>query len=316
MILTVTLNPCVDHLIFLNGPLLPHDTNPSARIETDTGGKGINVARVLAELSDSVMATGFIGGETGNHIRQTLSKQGVSFDFVETAAPTRQNFGVEDLSGRPPTTFNARGGPITGLEWENILAKVDELSVNAEWVVLGGSLPQGCPDNAFHILGEVIHRRHARVVLDADGKAKIHGMNCQPDFIKPNVSEASRYLGRKIETEPEVIAASHDLYQQLVEDRSVSPIVIISRGADGAVMTGEFGTLIGEPVPVEVTSTVGSGDSMIAGVLHGLVRNLTIEESLRWGLAAGAATAMTDGTEIGRRVNIESCFERAVVRWA
>jgi len=315
MILTVTLNACVDHVFFVEG-LRPHDTNRIVRKETDAGGKGINVARVAAELGAAVRATGFLGGPTGAEIREVLQEQGVPHEFVRTASETRQNFSVEDGSGRPPTTFNAKGDPVTGLEWESLLTKVGEMSRDAVWVVLGGSIPPGCPVEAFQILGDLAHSRHARVVIDADNEAMVHGMRAAPELIKPNVSEASRLLGRSLPGEEDIVIAARELRERLVDRGSVSPWVVISRGSDGAVMAGDFGVLLGRPVPVEAKSTIGSGDSMIAGLLFGLEKGMTSEESLRWGLASGAATAVTDGTEIGRLPVIQECFQRAVVERA
>ncbi len=313
MILTVTLNACLDHVLFVQG-LRPHDTNRIDRIETDAGGKGINVARVGTEMGAAVRATGFLGGATGAAIREVMHAQGVDNNFVCTEFETRQNFSVEDGSGRPPTTFNARGSQISGLEWELLLTTVADMAREAVWVVLGGSIPPGCPPNAYQILGDLAHSHHARVVLDADKDAMVFGMAAAPELIKPNVSEASRLLQRELLTEKDVVNGAKSLFDQLVERGSVAPWVVISRGADGAVMAGNFGILIGEPVAVDSKSTIGSGDSMIAGLLYGQLKGLTPEESLRWGLASGAATAATDGTEIGRLPVIRECFDRAVVR--
>jgi len=313
MILTVTLNACLDHVFFVEG-LKPNDTNPVARIETDAGGKGINVARVAAELGATVSATGFLGGPTGAAIRKVLMGQGVPMDFVETEHETRQNFAVEDGSGLPPTTFNARGSQISGLEWEQLLTKVSELTGEAIWVVLGGSLPPGCPSESFRILGDLAHSRHSRFVLDADKSAMKMGLEAAPELIKPNVREAERLLGRDLPDTDAVITASQDLYEDLVRRGAGSPWAVISRGAEGAVMAGDFGVLIGEPILVEAKSTIGSGDSMIAGLLYGQEKGLPPDECLRWGLACGAATAATDGTEIGRLPVIRDCLSRSVVR--
>src|SRR5690348_1023172 len=117
MILSVTLNPCVDHTLFVEG-LRPHQRNKILRLETDAGGKGINLSRIVAELGGDAVATGLVGGDSGRLVAAALERQGVRNDFVEVAGETRRNFSVESGDG-DPTTFNAVGPEVTGIEWED-----------------------------------------------------------------------------------------------------------------------------------------------------------------------------------------------------
>lgn len=151
MILSVTLNPCIDQTFFIDG-LKPHDTNRIVRIETDAGGKGVNLARVAVELGGNAIATGFLGGGPGGFVRRVLDLQGVQHDFIETSGVTRTNFSVEDGGEEPPTTFNAKGPSIEESEWEAVVDRVRVLSDSAAWVALGGSLPQGVPVDAYKLI--------------------------------------------------------------------------------------------------------------------------------------------------------------------
>jgi 1-phosphofructokinase len=301
MLLTVTLNPCIDHAIFVD-QLLVGDTNRVARVERDAGGKGLNVSRVFAELGGSTTATGFLGGQSAGFIHQVLSEQRVGDGFVSIAGETRVNVSVEDLSGNPPTTLNEKGPLISDAEMNSLLDYCHQVKGEVSWVSLGGSIPPGLGKDAFLTIGKVFAEARVPVMLDADGEPLTHGLKLQPQFVKPNASEAARLLGMPVDTDEEALTASRTLYEMIGGGQRFA---VISRGKDGAVVTCHEGTFIGRSPGIEPKSTIGSGDSFIAGMLWGITSGLVIEESLRLGLAAGAATAVTDGREIGRRKVIE-----------
>lgn len=295
MILTVTLNPSVDHALFVD-ELKVHDTNRVQRTERDAGGKGVNVARVASELGAEVTATGFLGGGPGAYVKEVLKKQGVHNDFIEVDGETRVNFSVEDASTRPPTTFNEPGPSISIDSFESLREHCRRHAKHANWVCLGGSLPPGVPKDAFRILME--DSPDANFVLDADGEPLRLGLEGRPKLIKPNAKECARLLDRPIECLDHAFEAAKELILRIARPDA---IVIISRGEAGAVLATHERVLVGTSAPVEARSTIGSGDSMIGGFLYALEVGKTLEEAFRYGLAAGAATATTDGSEIARR---------------
>ena len=309
MLLTVTLNPCVDHLLLVE-KLAVGDTNRVKRSEKDAGGKGLNTSRVYAHMRGVTIATGFLGGATSSFIRHVMKEENVLDGFVYVSGETRTNFSVEDESGNPPTTFNQRGPTISPGEWLALKEKVGMLAVKAEWVSFGGSLPPGVEINAFYELSLIAKEKGAKVVIDADGVVLSEGLKAMPDFIKPNTPEASRVLGRTLTTDEEVLAGAKELYDLI---GGGNRIVVISRGAKGAVMACEAGTFVGTSPSITPRSSIGSGDSMIAGMLWALGQGKPADEALRWGLAAGAATALTDGSAIGDKATIEQLFPGAVV---
>ncbi len=308
MLISVTLNPCVDHALFVE-KFTVGDTNRVLRVEKDAGGKGVNVSRVFAELGGETAATGFLGGGAAALIRHVLAAEHVDDQFVSIAGETRTNFSVEDDSGSPPTTLNQRGPEISQSEWDALLAKCKSIGRGARWVALGGSLPPGVPVDAFRTLTTLFQSLGVRVILDADGEAQRLGLEANPDFVKPNAAEASRLLGRAIETDADAVAAVSELHALIGGGKKIA---VISRGKDGAVMATEGSVLIGKSPVVKPKSTIGSGDSMIAGLIWGIDTGRPDDEALRWGLAAGAATATTDGSGIARRPTIEELFEEAI----
>ena len=309
MILSVTLNPAVDHQIFVDHLKL-HDTNRVVRTEIDAGGKGTNLSRVFAELGGKTVATGFLGGNAAAVVRRVLEIQGVESSFVDVSGETRTNVSVEDASGNPPTTYNAKGPLISESEYAELLSHVDQLSKGAAWICMGGSLPPGCSVSSFHEIGTVAKKNGCKVLLDADGDACLEGMKCGPDFIKPNSKEAARLLGRPIDTTQEAIQGARDLLAMLPNPEA---IVVISRGEQGAVLATAGGTFLGQTAKVEARSTIGSGDSFLGGMLWALESGEDIATSFRWGLAAGAATATTDGTAIARKLVTQVLFEHCAV---
>lgn len=314
MILTVTLNPSVDHALFVDSLLL-NDTNRVKRTERDAGGKGVNVARVAAELGSKVLATGFLGGGPGAYVRSVLARQGVSNDFVEVPGETRVNFSVEDGSGRPPTTFNEPGPEISPELFVSLRDHVRRMAVGANWVCLGGSIPPGVPTEAFRLLIEDARDCGCGIVLDADGEPLRKGLDAHPTFVKPNTKEASRLLGRNISSTADCIEAAKMLAEGLSPASDHESMVVISRGAEGAVLVSGGTVLVGESPKVTVNSSIGSGDSLVGGMLWALETGKSLEEAFRWGLAAGAATAATDGSEIARRPMVEKLFAEAVVHF-
>ncbi|MBI1331941.1 MAG: 1-phosphofructokinase [Armatimonadetes bacterium] len=308
MVLTVTLNPCVDYLLRVD-KFLPNDTNRVLVSEKDAGGKGLNTSRVYAHLGGETIATGFLGGATAAFIRHVMEEEGVEDGFVQIAGETRTNFSVEDNSDDPPTTFNQKGPTISDDEWKALVESVEILATKATWVSFGGSLPPGLSTDAFYQLALIAKKAGAKVVIDADGAVLAEGLKADPDFIKPNSKEAGRLLGRPIESDEDVIAAAKELYAKIGGGHRY---VVISRGEKGAVMACQEGTFLGKSPKVHPKSTIGSGDSMIAGMLWALVEGKSAEEALRWGLAAGAATALTDGTAIGGKATTEQLFPEAL----
>lgn len=304
MVLTVTLNPSVDKALFLH-ELKMGDTNRVVRTETDAGGKGVNLSRVLRELGGDTAATGFLGGGPGAYICKVLDMQSVPHCFVEVTGDTRTNISVEDDSHGLPTTFNERGPEITANDIERLFGLVRERLPSLDWLAMGGSLPPGAPPETFRSLVEIAHAAGVRALVDADGDAMKLAMEAKPDFIKPNEKEASRLLVRELHGRNEALAAALELHAML---GGGDKIAVISRGAGGAVMMCGEGEFDGITPSVEMKSTIGCGDSMLGGMLWAMGVGKSMEEAFRWGLASGAATACTDGTEIARRAVVERLF--------
>ncbi len=310
MILTVTLNPCVDLLLGVQG-LHPFDTNRVVSKEEDAGGKGTNLSRVAAELGAKTTACCFLGGGAGAHVLRILENQGVTPAIIYTECETRINVSVQDGSDKPPTTFNMKGGPILDDEWRKMILTVADLAGGADWVCMGGSLPTGVPADAWRTLIRTLKAKNAQILLDADNEPMKLGIEAGPHLIKPNIKEAGRLLGREILGSMAASEAAEELRLRLESYGGKDAAVILSMGSEGAVAATHDGRWLVPAIPVQPKSTIGSGDSMLGGILAAFQAGHGWEEALRWGSAAGAATAMTDGTEIARKSVFQKLLPQA-----
>ncbi len=306
MITTITLNPAVDKTICVDSIKL-NDSNRIVSVETDAGGKGISCSRMAKNLGGETQVIALLGGQTGDYIESVLNGQCVPLTRIHTQAQTRTCIAIEECANVPPTTFNERGGPVTESELASLLAAVESAAAESDYLVMGGSVPNGVPVEIYCLIAEIATLNGARAVIDADGPPLTCALETRPFMIKPNLDEARRLLGRELSTLDEVVGAARELGKRI-------ELAIISMGKDGAVAAYHDEVYAVSSPEVKTVSTIGSGDSMIAGILVGLERGLDIADALRLGAAAGASTAMSDGTDIGTRENAEKLMAEAVVR--
>ncbi len=298
MVVTVTLNPSVDRTVFVNG-FAPSKTNRVTHSETDAGGKGVNVARIAKVMGVETVALGFVAGGPGQFVRHVLDKEGVPHDFIEVDGETRLNVSIEDGSGNPPTTLNERGPFITKENWHQFLERLDKWLPNAEWVEIGGSIPPGLPISVYSDLVQRIHGSNRKACLDADGESMMAAITQSPDMVKPNREEVERLLNISIGNLDQALLASRMLLERGIK------FPIVSMGSLGAALATQEIAILARPPKIEAKSTIGSGDSLIGAFLASLAQGKTIGEAMKWGVAAGAATALSDGASIGSKDDID-----------
>lgn len=302
MIITLTLNPAVDQTLWIE-ELTPGQVHRVDETHLDPAGKGVNASRIAARLGCATIAFGLVAGDTGDMIEKALAAERVQHHFVRIPGETRINFTVVERSGRRASSFYAPGPDVPA----EALRTLDEML--GYWMragrvlVLAGSIP---PNVSSSIYAEYIRAgRDAgiQVFLDASGDALREGIEAGPHLIKPNVAEAEELLGRSLPGEREVIEAAREL-----SDRAER--VVISMGAQGAVCARKGEIWRVHTPKVERRSTVGSGDSMVAGMAVALSRGEELEAALALGTAAGAATAMSKGTGLGQPKDVHALLPK------
>lgn len=282
MILTVTLNTALD-ITYRVRSLRPHASHRVSEVTERPGGKGVNVARVLAALGYEVTVTGFTGGATGRVVQEKLAAvPGVVDALVPVSGATRRTVAVVDDRSGDTTQLNEPGPTITPSEWSAFLAAYDDLLPAASAVALCGSLPPGVPVGAYAGLVRTARSFAVPVLLDTSGEALRRGVAARPDIIKPNADELAELTG------------SHDPLRATQDARRRGAgAVVASLGPEGLLaLTREGRWRATPPTPVRGNPT-GAGDAAVAGLLSGLVEHLPWPTRLTRATALAAATVQT-----------------------
>lgn len=286
MIYTVTFSPAIDYVVYMDD-LKQGETN---RTKTETyyfGGKGINVSTVLGNLGIKNTAMGFISGFTGKALEDGLKEAGLKTDFVELEKGiTRINIKIKTSE---ETEINAQGAEITAAKLEELLNKLDKLQ-KEDTLVISGNIPNTLPKNIYEIMMKRLDGRGIRVVVDATGDLLKNVLKYRPFFIKPNKTELEELVGGPINTEKELEKGARQLQKMGACN------VLVSMGSEGAYLLCENGdTYKNDAIRVQAINTVGSGDSLVAGFLAGYLKTGEYSYALRMGVAAGSATACSEG---------------------
>ncbi|MFF8426292.1 1-phosphofructokinase family hexose kinase [Streptomyces sp. NPDC016566] len=279
MILTVTLNTALD-ITYRVRSLRPHTSHRVSDVIERPGGKGVNVARVLAALGHEVTATGFAGGATGQVLRDHLAATaGVTDAFVRVAGATRRTIAVVDELSGDTTQLNEPGPQISPTEWGVFLDRYEELLAPASAVALSGSLPPGVPVGAYAGLVRAARAAGVPVLLDTSGEPLRRGVAARPDIIKPNTEELAELTGSH-----EPLRATQDAR------RRGAHAVVASLGPEGLLAATPEGRWRAAPPAHIHGNPTGAGDSAVAGLLSGLVERLPWPERLARAVALSAAT--------------------------
>ncbi|MEU6971901.1 1-phosphofructokinase family hexose kinase [Kitasatospora aureofaciens] len=278
MILTVTLNAALD-LTYRLPDLRPHASNRVRSVSRQAGGKGINVARVLAALGHVATVTGLVGGATGRSVRAELAEAGLPDELIAVAGETRRTVAVAD--DRDTTVLLEPGPEISPPEWQRFLGHYQHLLPGASVVVLSGSLPPGLPVDAYRRLVERARAHGVPAVLDADGPALLHALPARPAVVKPNAHELTAATGSKDPAE-----GARRLRAAGAE------AVIASLGPDGLLALTPEGRWRVRPPGVVPGNPTGAGDSVVAALALGLAGGLPWPERLRRAVALSAATVL------------------------
>ncbi|BCL28919.1 1-phosphofructokinase family hexose kinase [Streptomyces aurantiacus] len=281
MILTVTLNTALD-ITYHVRELRPHASHRVTEVTERPGGKGLNVARVLAALGHEVSVTGFVGGGTGQALRDGLAHTpGVADALVPVSGPTRRTIAVVDTTTGDTTQLNEPGPQISPAEWSAFQEAYEILLRSASAVALCGSLPPGVPVGAYAQLVRTARALAVPVLLDTSGEPLRRGIAARPDIVKPNADELAELTG------------AHDPSQATRDARRRGAhTVVASLGARGLLARTPDGDWRAAPPRAVRGNPTGAGDSAVAGLLSGLVERLPWPERLARAVALSAASVL------------------------
>lgn len=258
----------------------------------DPGGKGINVSRNLQVMGVESTLIGFFGGGTGKHILSLLEKEGYEVLNLEIEGETRSNITLIEKDPQRYTKLNEHGPEVGRGEFQQVLQFCEEQIQPEDVLVLSGSLPPGLPHDAYAQIIQIVKKSGGRAFLDSSGDPLVKGCHAKPFFVHMNVKEAETYAGEDLAEKGKVIQTIRDLLGLPI------PYVIISRGAQGAVLGSQDGIVEAVPSPVKVENPVGAGDAMMAGLVYGVIKSWDLERIATWSVAAGTSSALGEGTAV------------------
>lgn len=296
---TITLNPALDRAMYFESPFRTGVLNRASHTVTAVGGKGINLSRAARRLGIPSDAYGFIGGPSGDMIKQCLADEGANPRLTVTDAETRCCIKLIDSEGTC-TEANERGGPITQDEFERLIREIERGAhfstttpdFNEQYFVMGGSIPQGVEkDVYFHIIN-MLNNIKVKAVVDTSGEALKLAVKASPYMIKPNSDELYELTGRRAETREEAVEICREVYN------STGIRVLCTLGKNGSAYVGPEGVSTSRAFKVCAKSFAGAGDTYLAAFLSRYKEDNKprIDEAMRFGASAAAAKVELEGT--------------------
>ena len=302
-IVTLTLNPTVDKSTTADH-IMPDQKLRCAPPKFEPGGGGINVSRALKRLSTDSVAVFPVGGPSGLLLRQLLSQEQIEQRPIETEGWTRENFIVVDTSTAQQYRFGMPGTALRPEEQQQVLNVLRELAEGPDFLVISGSLPPGVEPGFLVQVAQAAKKMGVKVVVDTSGPALLALLEVGVYLAKPNVGELSKLAGVE-ELDSEAVASAA---RQLVQEGKCE-IVVVSMGPQGACVVSAEGCDYVPAPSVKKRSTVGAGDSMVAGLVYGLSEGRSLREMARLGVACGTAATMNPGTELFRKADVDRLYQ-------
>ncbi|HPG10880.1 MAG TPA: 1-phosphofructokinase family hexose kinase [Chitinophagaceae bacterium] len=290
MILTITLNPCIDKSTVAQ-QLKPDSKLRCTEVVNEPGGGGINVSKALRKLDAGTVALFPAGGHNGNMLCSLLKEEGIVFHAVDTKVETRENWVVTEEAGNNQYRFTFPGRAV--LE-ETVSILIDQVrNFSPSFVVASGSLPPGLPDYFYGLIVKNANAIGARCIVDTSGPALQALKGKHAFLIKPNIGELCKMLNIDWLNKEDVPLAARQAIRN-----GFAEIMVISMGPDGAWLVTSKEIHYAPAPPVTKRSTVGAGDSMVAGITYMLQQGNTLREALAFAVACGSAATMNEGTQL------------------
>ena len=306
MITSISLNPSIDRTMTVEN-FTPGGLNRVVASSDVAAGKGINVALTVSALGLDSECIGYMYRDSASLFEKRLMVNSTAYDFIWCEGTARTNIKVFDRSQGVVTELNESGRTVEPEQLERMVELVTRHAENSDFLVLTGSLPPGCPDDFYRTLIHAVDGLGCRCVLDADGDRLKYGLEARPFMIKPNRYELEMMTGSHLESVQEIRDAARQYIDMGVE------VVAVSLGAEGALILEGDEALYAPRLNIEVKSTVGAGDSMVAGLVAGFMAENELEDTFRMGMACATARCMTEGYRIVDRTVYKALMDMVTI---
>ncbi len=304
-VITITLNPALDKSTYVN-QVRPEKKMRCKDPYYEPGGGGVNVSRAIKKLGGTSCAWFLSGGPSGDILCKLLNEEGVDFKAIPIKNWTRENLMVMEENTGNQFRFGMPGPKVSDDEWRQCLTWLEEMKDEElpKFVVASGSLPPGVPKDFYLQVAEIANKRGFKLVVDTSGKALVKAAGEGVYLLKPNMVELPSLVGKE-----EVSALEQEEIAMQVLNEGKCQVLVVSLGPRGAMLATKDGkiTYIVSPA-VKQQSAVGAGDSMVAGMVLSLIKGCSIEDVVRYGVAAGTAATMTPGSQLCTKKDTEEIF--------
>jgi 6-phosphofructokinase 2 len=301
-IYTLTLSPAIDKSSTVEHVMAEH----KMRCKSPTfepGGGGINVSRAIKKLGGESIAIYPKGGPTGDLLQKLLDKENIVQHTIKTETWCRENFTIVETSGNRQFRFGFPGPALTEKEWKECLEEIENHA--PDYIVASGSTPEGVPLEFYTKLAMISEKKGAKLILDTSGEALKKAMEGGGIYLlKPNLKELSDLVDRELKD----IAEQEKAAMEVIK-KGKAKILVVSLGAFGAMLASKDGVIHVAAPSVAKKSTVGAGDSMVAGIVLSLSRGWNMEDTLKYGIASGTAATMNPGTELCKLEDVENLYK-------
>lgn len=297
-VVTITLNPALD----LTGSLDVLNVGSVSLVKQGSlhaAGKGVNVAKVLSDLGAKVTVTGFLGRDNQELFCQLFDQMAAIDEFVRVDGATRINVKLVEKSGEV-SDINFPGVEVTPLAIEQFERTLERLAADHDYFVLAGSLPQGISPALCASWIEKLHSMGKKVLFDSSRDALKAGLDAKPWLIKPNDEELSQFVGRELHTPEQCQAAAAQLAEKGIKN------IVVSMGANGVMWLNQHQWLHAKPPRMQVVSTVGAGDTLVAGLCWGHMQQMEKTELLTFATALSALAVTQVGVGMSNRKQLET----------
>ncbi|MBA4390606.1 MAG: 1-phosphofructokinase [Syntrophus sp. (in: bacteria)] len=305
MVYTITLDPLLDRIVEVE-ELIYDDVNTIVAERKYPGGKGIDVSRVIKELGGQSIAMGFAGGYNGLELVGRLVNEGIICDFTKIHSETRAHITINQRKKKLQTLLSTLCPPISQIEVDEFYRKIQEIPEKS-YVVISGNPPQGMNDNFYAQLISTLKEQDTKVFLDTDGEALKQGAHASPFLIKPNIHEFNRLVDVNVSEVGKILEYAKP-YQDRIE------YIVVSLGARGVVGISKNGSYYVSPPKVNVRSSIGAGDSLVAGVVFAFSEGASFDHALKLGVACGTAAALNAGNDLCTMNDIEMIKKDVLIK--
>jgi 6-phosphofructokinase 2 len=302
-IVTVTFSPCIDKTMSVQN-LVPEKKMRCTDIVFEPGGGGINVARVLKKLNSNATAIYPSGGCNGKQFNHLMEQENIPSVIINAKNETRENITALDQSENKQYRFVMPDPELSETEWQQCLYEIEKIK-EAEYIVISGSLPSSFPLNIFKKIATIAYTNGAKLIVDTSENALIQSAKENMYLLKPNLNELAILCGVN-----SVTANNAEKYAKEFIQKSQCRIIVVSLGEDGALLVTADEMYHAVAPKIQLKSTVGAGDSLVAGLVYSLSNGNSLQESLQFGVACGTAATINAGTALCTKQDAEDLYNR------